>query len=45
LGAACRGSVREEEVREVLGEHVGSRSGERVAQFIVVSSSTLSGTM
>jgi hypothetical protein len=30
LGAACRGSVREEEVREVLGEDVGSRSGERV---------------
>jgi hypothetical protein len=30
LGAACRGSVWEEEVREVLGEDVGSRSGERV---------------
>jgi hypothetical protein len=30
LGVACRGSVREQEVREVLGEDVGSRSGERV---------------
>jgi hypothetical protein len=30
LGAACRGSVRKQEVREVLGEDVGSRSGERV---------------
>jgi hypothetical protein len=30
LGATCRGSVRKEEVREVLGEDVGSRSGERV---------------
>jgi hypothetical protein len=30
LGAAYRRSVQEEEVREVLGEDVGSRSGERV---------------
>jgi hypothetical protein len=30
LGAACRGSVRKEDVHEVLGEDVGSRSGERV---------------
>jgi hypothetical protein len=30
LGAACRGSIREEEVREVLSKDVGSRSGERV---------------
>jgi hypothetical protein len=30
LGGACQGSVREEEVHEVLGEDVGSRSGERV---------------
>jgi hypothetical protein len=30
LRAASRGSVREEEVHEVLGEDVGGRSGERV---------------
>jgi hypothetical protein len=30
LGAACRGSVWEEKVHEVLGEDVGRRSGERV---------------
>jgi hypothetical protein len=30
LGATCRGSVREEEVREVLGEDVGGRSSKRV---------------
>jgi hypothetical protein len=30
LGATCRGSVREEEVHEVLGEDVGGRSSKRV---------------
>jgi hypothetical protein len=30
LGAACRGSIWEEEVREVLGKHIGDRGGERV---------------
>jgi hypothetical protein len=30
LGGACRGSVREEEVHEVLGEDVDSWSGVRV---------------
>jgi hypothetical protein len=30
LGATCRGSVWEEEVRKVLGEDVGGRSSERV---------------
>jgi hypothetical protein len=30
LGVACRGSIREQEVREVLDEDVGSRSGEHV---------------
>jgi hypothetical protein len=30
LGVARRGSIREQELREVLGEDVGTRSGERV---------------
>jgi hypothetical protein len=30
LRTACRGSVWEEEVREVLGEHIGSGGSERV---------------
>jgi hypothetical protein len=29
-GAACRRSIWEEEVREILGKHVGGRGGERV---------------